>query len=106
MCQVFDNTITSKWKTEALSSGQDVSEKMIDWCIAELQYKAGVFKDTGLVSVYTGDVVKSDVAIPTSLQEELKAAVLLLEDIVPKDQCWTCKLLHCNECVQRVQRRM
>jgi len=36
---------------------------------------------TGAVNVYTGDVVKSDVAIPESLKQSLKAAVKKLEDV-------------------------
>ena len=86
--QVFDEGITSNWKREALSSGEDFSERMADWCITELQYKAKVFEETGVVSVFTGDVVKSDTAIPATIQEELKAAVKPLEDVPEKLKDW------------------
>jgi len=88
IAQVFNEAITSNWKREVLSSGQDFSERMADWCIAELQYKAKVFEETGVVSVFTGDVVKSDTAIPATIQEELKAAVKPLEDVPEKMKDW------------------
>jgi len=86
--QVFNEGITSNWRREALSGGEDFSERMADWCIAELQYKAKVFEETGAVSVFTGDVVKSDTAIPATIQEELKATVKLLEDVPEKLKDW------------------
>ena len=86
--QVFNEGITSKWKRETLSSGEDFSEKMADWCIAELQYKANVLEETGAVSVFTGDVVKSDTAIPAPIQDELKAAVKPLENVPEKLKDW------------------
>jgi hypothetical protein len=60
---------------------RDTTEEMLDWVIEELKYKAKIFKATGAVSVYNGDVVKSDTAIPQSLKESLRAAVKPLEDI-------------------------
>ncbi|KAF8060985.1 hypothetical protein FPV67DRAFT_317375 [Lyophyllum atratum] len=87
--KVFDETIVSKWKAEALSSeGAGVSEKMIDWCIAELQYKTKAFEKTGAVTVYSGDVVKSDIAIPNSLKEALKAAASPLEQVPAVQKDW------------------
>jgi Protein of unknown function (DUF4246) len=61
----------------------DITLKMMDWVIDELRYKAGIFKATGAVSIYNGDVVKSDSAIPRHLKEALRTAVRPLED-VPK----------------------
>lgn len=87
--QVFDDAIVSKWKSEALATEiEDVTERMVDWCIEELQYKAGIFKKTGAVSVYNGDVVKSDTAIPKSIQEELKNAAISLEHIPERQKDW------------------
>ena len=65
--------------------GKDISARMIDWIIKELQYKAKLFEDIGAVVVYTGHVVKSDSVVPESLKLELQAAVAKLED-VPNDQ--------------------
>ena len=86
--QVFNDDITSKWKREVLSSGEDFTEKMAEACIAELKYKAKIFQETSAVCVFTGDVVKCDTAVPASIQEELKAAVKPLEDIPEKLKDW------------------
>jgi hypothetical protein len=53
---------------------------MVDYCIDELKHKAAVFKQTGFVHVYNGDVLKSDCAIPAELQAALRAAVVPLEN--------------------------
>jgi hypothetical protein len=80
--KVFDDSIAEKWKAEALDTpGRDVSQKMVDWVIEELRFKAKVFKQTAAVSVFNGDVVKSDTAISQEIRESLKAAVQSLEDI-------------------------
>ena len=51
---------------------------MFEWCIAELRWKASIYRERGLVVVYQADVVKSDIAIPQALNQALSAAV---EDI-------------------------
>ena len=62
---------------------------MVDWCFAELQFKAKIFQvNGGLVSVYNGDVVKSDSAIPPDLQAALKAAVDPIEDVPDRLKDW------------------
>lgn len=87
--KVFDDAITEKWEEEALSmEGQDVTQKMMDWVIEELRYKADIYKETGAVSVFNGDVVKSDVAISTSIKESLQAAVRILENVPEKYKDW------------------
>ncbi|KAG5637121.1 hypothetical protein H0H81_005714 [Sphagnurus paluster] len=87
--KVFDDEIATKWRIEALSAeGQDMTENMVDWCIAELRYKANQLKPTGAISVYNGDVVKSDTAISPLLRDALKAAVAPLENIPPENQDW------------------
>ncbi|RDB22804.1 hypothetical protein Hypma_010044 [Hypsizygus marmoreus] len=87
--KVFDDTIAAKWKSEALATESlDITQKMVDWCIDELRYKAKTFQDTGAVSVYNGDVVKSDSAIPTSVKDALKKAVAPLEQVPARQQDW------------------
>ena len=54
---------------------------MFDWIIAELRWKAKIFQETGAVTVYNGDVVKSDSKIPEILKKALKSAVIPLEAI-------------------------
>jgi hypothetical protein len=84
--QVFDETIVSKWRTEVLAmENRDISEAMVDFVIEELRYKANIFRLTGAVTVYNGDVVKSDSKVPNSLKEALRTAVRPLEDIREKD---------------------
>jgi hypothetical protein len=63
------------------TEGRDVTQEMVDWVIAELRYKAKIFKTVGAISVYDGDVVKSDTAVPVEVKEALQAAVNDLEDI-------------------------
>jgi hypothetical protein len=76
----------------------DVTEKMADWVIEELKYKADLFKELKAVSVFNGDgmylisecnrcyanpfsVVKSDLAISATVKDALRAAVKPLEDV-------------------------
>ncbi|KAK2764408.1 hypothetical protein FQN54_009102 [Arachnomyces sp. PD_36] len=80
--KVFNDSITEKWKMEAMNTeGADVTERMFDYVIQELRYKADDFKETGFIRVYEGDVVKSDQVIPESLQHQLKALVTRMEDV-------------------------
>lgn len=58
---------------------------MMDYIIEELKDKAKLFKGTGTVTSYDGDVVKSDTAVPESLKFALRAAASTLEN-VPDDQ--------------------
>lgn len=61
--------------------GRDVSQKMADWVIKELRWKANSFKETGAVAVYNGDVVKSDTAISDSIKKALQEQARKLEAI-------------------------
>lgn len=68
--------------------GRDVSQLMVDCVIDELRWKAGIFKETGAVSVYNGDVVKSDLAISESIKHELREAARELEDVPDACKDW------------------
>jgi hypothetical protein len=68
--------------------GIDITKKMFDWCIAELRYKLKSFQQTGAISVYDGDVVKSDTAIPSALKDALSSAVFELEDVPDSHRDW------------------
>lgn len=80
-CKVFDASITNKWREEIAQSGQDVTPKMMDWIIKELQWKAGIFAQTGFVQAFDGGVIKSDTAISEELRHELREAVLPFESV-------------------------
>lgn len=54
----------------------------LEYVIQELRYKAKVFNDTGLIALYHGDVVKSDIVINIELKESLKAAAAELGEEV------------------------
>jgi hypothetical protein len=87
--QVFDDIIVAKWKAEALSAPDiNVTESMITWCIDQLRYKSKQFKVIRAISAYDGDVVKSDNAIPSSLQYALKAATAPLDNVPEVYRDW------------------
>jgi hypothetical protein len=70
------------------AEGIDITQKMVAWCIDELRYKANIFEETGAVSVFDGDVVKSDTVISNSLKAALKEVVTVLEDIPLHEKDW------------------
>ncbi|CAI7595234.1 unnamed protein product [Penicillium pancosmium] len=82
--KVFDETITNKWREEIAQSGQDVTPKMMDWIMKELQWKTTCLEKHGYFEVFE-NVIKSDTAVSKELQDALKEAVKPLED-VPEDQ--------------------
>lgn len=79
--QVFDETITSKWRQEISNSGQDVSSKMMDWIIKEMQWKADLYQKRGILPIFDVGVVCSEKAIEPELQQALRKAVAPLENI-------------------------
>ncbi|KLJ13155.1 hypothetical protein EMPG_09426 [Blastomyces silverae] len=84
--KIFSPDITQKWREEVMAHrDMDVSEKMMDWVINELQFKSKGFERSGNILVYDAGVVKSDTAIPDTLRNALKSATARLED-VPDDQ--------------------
>lgn len=83
--QAFDDEIISKWCDELLSSGKDITPKMVGWIVKELQWKAGIFRETGYTVAFDPGVVKADGIIPFELQKELKDAARPLED-VPEEE--------------------
>ncbi|KAG9599124.1 hypothetical protein KCU84_g5586, partial [Aureobasidium melanogenum] len=89
--KVLDETIIAKWRAEAITEeGQGFTEKMFDYCVAELQEKAGQHKENDLTAVLDSEcaVVKSDSIISKDLKEELKVAVASLEDIPASAKDW------------------
>jgi len=61
------------------------SQAMFDWCICELQSKAKLMRESGVVAVHDGAaaVFKSDVAVDEALRADLCAAAAPLESGVP-----------------------
>ncbi|KAL2844164.1 hypothetical protein BJY01DRAFT_215221 [Aspergillus pseudoustus] len=80
--KVWDDKITAKWRAELLHrSGQDVSERMLNWIIQELRWKASRLPQNQFVEVFDDGVVKSDTAVPQELRARLQSAVAPLEDV-------------------------
>ncbi|KAF7967158.1 hypothetical protein HWV62_35668 [Athelia sp. TMB] len=101
--KVFDEEIVAKWKSEAMSASSAIdeagdqegratdnalSEDMVDYCIRELRYKSLAFRETGVVTAYDGDVVKSDHIVSEELRLALKSAVAPLEQVGAIHQDW------------------
>ncbi|KAL2835816.1 hypothetical protein BJY01DRAFT_65957 [Aspergillus pseudoustus] len=84
--KVFNEEITNKWREEIAQSGRDVTPKMIDYIMAELKWKAEVYKNTGIVMAYDPGVVKSDTIIPKELQQQLIDTVKPLEDVSEEEK--------------------
>lgn len=59
-----------------------MSEKMVDWCLDELRYKASLIPE-GLAAppiiVFNGDVVKSNTALSLEFKSALQTAVNVFE---------------------------
>ncbi|KDR70069.1 hypothetical protein GALMADRAFT_76694 [Galerina marginata CBS 339.88] len=86
--KINDPEIVQKWKDEAVGSGRDITTKMVDWCIDELQYRASLIpappEKSPPVFVYNGDVVKSDTAVSPELKKEIQEAVKKFESNIPE----------------------
>lgn len=90
--QLQNRRIAKKWKEEALSSGLDVTPKMVDWCLEELRYKASLISPDAPappIFVYNGDVFKSDNAVSAELKKALQENVKIFESkISEKSKDW------------------
>lgn len=74
--------MTKQWRTEALADPRvDITPNMVDWVIDELKYKAKIYARCKVLSLYNGDVVKSDIAVPDALRSRLKEASTALENV-------------------------
>lgn len=60
----------------------------MDYVIDELRFKTKLFKRTGAVTAYDGDVVKSDTAIAEYLKLALRNAFSLLENVSGDQKDW------------------
>lgn len=75
---------------EALASGRDITEKMINWCIDELTWRANMVPNHPAVPppvfVYHGDVFKCDKFTGSAnLKKELQEAVRIFEKKIPEN---------------------
>ncbi|TFK67172.1 hypothetical protein BDN72DRAFT_899202 [Pluteus cervinus] len=87
--KIMNPEIAARWREEALNTPDtDITQAMVNWCMAEVQYKAEMLKKTNAVVVFTGDVVKSDTIVPDSVRLALVDAVKPLEDIPERMKDW------------------
>ncbi|KAJ2923671.1 hypothetical protein H1R20_g13422, partial [Candolleomyces eurysporus] len=90
--KVFDDSIVAKWRAEVKSSGEDFTEKMFEYCIQELRYRAERFEptgsDRGAIVVFNGKVVKSDHAVSGSIKLALQSAIKPLESVPEAQKDW------------------
>ncbi|KAF2687654.1 hypothetical protein K458DRAFT_331850 [Lentithecium fluviatile CBS 122367] len=96
--KVFDEKIVAKWKEEAVRWDESIpdsgdwwlSEKMFEVCMHELQEKAGMEAETGMIFVLDAEstIVKSDCAVSAELCGQLKEAIRPLEDVPEKSKDW------------------
>ncbi|GAM84742.1 hypothetical protein ANO11243_027430 [Dothideomycetidae sp. 11243] len=87
--KVLDVEICRRWRGEiVMEEGAGFSDRMFDFCLAELRDKAAVNTDTGIVRVLDDRfaVAKSDTIVAKDLQEALKKTVPRLLEAVPAAQ--------------------
>ncbi|KAJ3569056.1 hypothetical protein NP233_g5304 [Leucocoprinus birnbaumii] len=70
------------------SHSPDFTKRMFQHCIDELKYKVDIYKKHGFVQVLSGEIFKSDTAIPSELQSLLKSAVAPLENVPEDERDW------------------
>ncbi len=66
---------------------KDISEQMVDWCIAEVRYKAEKYTETGCVEALDG-IFKSDGIISEDLKNDMKTAAAPLEIVPERYKDW------------------
>ncbi|KAJ6011477.1 Protein of unknown function DUF4246 [Penicillium sp. IBT 35674x] len=77
--KIHNSNTAQEWKEMALRSGADITKNMSEWIIEELKFKAMVYKVNNAVSLYNGDVTKSDSNVPSRLVEDLKNSTKVLQ---------------------------
>ncbi|KAF9530887.1 hypothetical protein CPB83DRAFT_787442 [Crepidotus variabilis] len=87
--KVHNPTLTQRWSEETMSNeALDITPRMMTWILDELKYKAKVLQKTNMISVFNGDVVKSDTALTNLFKERLQAAIKPLEGVPETSKDW------------------
>lgn len=63
-----------------MAGSEDITRNMADWIIDELQFKAIIYQHTNVVSLYNGDITKSDHNVPESFRAQLESATEVLDE--------------------------
>lgn len=67
----------------------DITSNMSQWIIDELQFKAIVYERTHTISLYNGDVTKSDIGVPESFRQKFIDGVRPLDELPMELQFFT-----------------
>ena len=67
---------------------QPFTKQMVDYTIAEVQYKTNLYRKTAMISVFDSGVVKNDIAVSETLRGQLITAAASLEDVRDLHQDW------------------
>ncbi|RHZ72328.1 hypothetical protein CDV55_101325 [Aspergillus turcosus] len=78
--KVNNPEVAEAWKQEAMAGPEDITKNMADWIIDELQFKAIIYELTNVISLYNGDVTKSDHNVPESFRAQLESATKVLDE--------------------------
>ncbi|KAF5682043.1 duf1665 domain-containing protein [Fusarium circinatum] len=87
--KINDHEIATKWKKEALAINWKSYLQYADFTSA-MADAADLYQQTGLIPVYdySAAVLKSDTIMTPELAKSLQEAIMVLEDIAPKQQDW------------------
>lgn len=67
-----------------MQEGLDITPNMAEWIIDELRFKAVVYERTGALSLYNGDITKSDINVPEDIRLRYLEACDVLKDAPPE----------------------
>lgn len=70
----------------AMASSMDITQKMANWIVDELHFKAMIYEYSGAISLYNGDVTKSDRNVSDVLLQGLTDGSRILEYDEPELQ--------------------
>ncbi|KAL8715219.1 MAG: hypothetical protein Q9220_001177 [cf. Caloplaca sp. 1 TL-2023] len=79
--KVFSEAFVHSWKASALRD-DNVTQRMLDWCIREVQWYTRDFKESGIVPALDGGIIKADELIPSSILNGVRDAAEDLEEVM------------------------
>ncbi|CAI6295245.1 unnamed protein product [Periconia digitata] len=94
--KIMNEEIVNKWKNEAIERWRNepvekqFSEEMFNYCVEEMKDYAKFEEENGFIPAIKAEAIvfKSDTLIPTQLKEELRTAVMPLEQVPDSDKDW------------------
>ncbi|KAJ5887575.1 hypothetical protein N7495_007616 [Penicillium taxi] len=77
--KIKDPDTINVWKARAVAGENEITENGANWIIEELTFKAIIYEMFESVTLYSGDVTKSDTNVPSSLVLQLRDASRMIE---------------------------